>query len=277
MEKLALGPNECQSGSPTGCKDDRVDLDAFRWLLTDEGQRLLVAADGRAAPTPWRRRPRCVVRRARSRSRPRSPRSSCGGGPRRSSASWRRGCTSRPRVSSRPPACRSRPTGPPGCGPPTTATLIDLGCGIGGDLVAFARAGITCAGVDLDPVRVAVAVANLEALGLGGAVTVADATTVDTSPFDVAFADPARRVGARAQLRRRRLDPAVVASSQTLLRPRLLREGRPRHPARPRARTASRRSGSATTARSRRRCSGPPAWPPPAAARRSSATAGWPR
>ncbi len=64
---------------------------------------------------------------------------------------------------------------------------------IGGDLIAFARAGLTCAGVDLDPLRVAVAEANLEVLGLGGAVTVADATTIDTSPFDVAYADPARR------------------------------------------------------------------------------------
>lgn len=72
-------------------------------------------------------------------------------------------------------------------------TVIDLGCGIGGDLVASARAGLTAAGVDLDPVRVAVAEANLAALGLPGAVTVADATTVDPSPFDVAFADPARR------------------------------------------------------------------------------------
>jgi SAM-dependent methyltransferase len=76
------------------------------------------------------------------------------------------------------------------------STLIDLGCGIGGDLVAFARAGMTCAGVDLDPVRVAVALANLEALGLGGAVTVADATTVDPTPFDIAYADPARRTAA---------------------------------------------------------------------------------
>ena len=74
-----------------------------------------------------------------------------------------------------------------------TGSVVDLGCGIGGDLVALARAGITCAGVDLDPVRVAVARANLAALGLGGAVAVADATTVDTAPFDVAFADPARR------------------------------------------------------------------------------------
>lgn len=75
-------------------------------------------------------------------------------------------------------------------------TLVDLGCGIGGDLVAAARAGIVCAGVDLDPVRVAIAEANLAALGLPGAVQVADATTVAHSGFDLAFADPARRSGA---------------------------------------------------------------------------------
>jgi len=79
------------------------------------------------------------------------------------------------------------------------ATLVDLGCGIGGDLVAAARAGLTVAGVDLDPVRVAVARANLDALGLPGAVQEADATTLDHSPFDVAFADPARR-GARGRV-----------------------------------------------------------------------------
>ena len=76
-----------------------------------------------------------------------------------------------------------------------TSSLIDLGCGIGGDLIASAAAGITTAGVDLDPVRVAVAEANLAALDLPGAVAVADATIVDTSPFDVAFADPGRRTG----------------------------------------------------------------------------------
>ncbi|MEX0428082.1 methyltransferase domain-containing protein [Nocardioides sp. DS6] len=79
------------------------------------------------------------------------------------------------------------------------ASVIDLGCGIGGDLVATARTGITAAGVDLDPVRVAVARANLAALDLPGAVQVADATEVDHSPFAVAFADPARR-GARGRL-----------------------------------------------------------------------------
>jgi hypothetical protein len=76
-----------------------------------------------------------------------------------------------------------------------TRSAVDLGCGIGGDLLAFARAGITAAGVELDPVRVAVAQANLAALGLDGAVLEADATTLDTTPFDVAFADPARRGG----------------------------------------------------------------------------------
>lgn len=76
-----------------------------------------------------------------------------------------------------------------------TRTVVDLGCGIGGDLVAFAHAGLTAAGVDLDPLRVAVATANLEALGLGGAVQQGDVTDVDTSPFDAAYVDPARRSG----------------------------------------------------------------------------------
>lgn len=78
-------------------------------------------------------------------------------------------------------------------------SVIDLGCGIGGDLLAFARAGLTAAGVDLDPVRVEMARANLDALGLPGAVQVADATTVDVRGFGAAYADPARR-GARGRV-----------------------------------------------------------------------------
>jgi hypothetical protein len=72
-------------------------------------------------------------------------------------------------------------------------SVVDLGCGIGGDLVELARSGVTAAGVDLDPLRVAVAGANLDALGLPGAVMVADATTLDLAPFGAVFADPARR------------------------------------------------------------------------------------
>ncbi|PVG84712.1 SAM-dependent methyltransferase [Nocardioides gansuensis] len=74
-------------------------------------------------------------------------------------------------------------------------TVIDLGCGIGGDLIAFSRAGLIAAGVDTDPVRVAFAQANLDALGLAGAVQVADATAVDVGGFGAAYADPARRGG----------------------------------------------------------------------------------
>ena len=72
-------------------------------------------------------------------------------------------------------------------------SVVDLTCGIGGDLVAFARAGLTTAGVDLDPLRVEIARANLASLGLGGAVSVADGTGLDVSPFATAYADPARR------------------------------------------------------------------------------------
>jgi SAM-dependent methyltransferase len=72
-------------------------------------------------------------------------------------------------------------------------SVLDVGCGIGGDLVALARAGLVVAGVDSDELRVAVARANLDALGLPGAVRVASATDLDLEPFGVVFADPARR------------------------------------------------------------------------------------
>jgi SAM-dependent methyltransferase len=76
------------------------------------------------------------------------------------------------------------------------ASVLDLGCGIGGDLLALASAGLTVAAVDRSPLAVEVARANLAALGLGGAVQEASASEVDPSVFDVVFADPARRTAA---------------------------------------------------------------------------------
>ncbi|MFI6355922.1 methyltransferase domain-containing protein [Streptomyces sp. NPDC050743] len=76
-------------------------------------------------------------------------------------------------------------------------SVADLCCGIGGDAVAFARAGIRVLAVDRDPVTAAVARANAEALGLGELVEVreADVTEVDTGGYDAVFVDPARRGG----------------------------------------------------------------------------------
>ncbi len=73
------------------------------------------------------------------------------------------------------------------------SSVLDCSCGIGGDLLALGRAGLTAGGVDIDPVRVAVAEANLDALGVAGAVRVADATTLDLSAFGLVYADPSRR------------------------------------------------------------------------------------
>ncbi|MRJ76298.1 methyltransferase domain-containing protein [Aeromicrobium sp. SMF47] len=73
--------------------------------------------------------------------------------------------------------------------------VVDLGCGIGGDLIALARAGLSVRGVEQDPVRAAIAEANLRGLGLAGEVVCADAREVDIRPDEVAFIDPARRDG----------------------------------------------------------------------------------
>ena len=73
--------------------------------------------------------------------------------------------------------------------------VVDLGCGIGGDLISFARAGMRVRGVELDPVRAAIARTNLDALALDGVVTCEDALAVPIGADEVAFVDPARRDG----------------------------------------------------------------------------------
>ncbi|MGW3092789.1 class I SAM-dependent methyltransferase [Streptomyces sp. NPDC001102] len=76
-------------------------------------------------------------------------------------------------------------------------SLADLCCGIGGDAIALARAGIRVLAVDRDPVTAAAARANAEALGLADLIEVreADVTEVDTAGWDAVFVDPARRGG----------------------------------------------------------------------------------
>ena len=76
-------------------------------------------------------------------------------------------------------------------------SVADLCCGIGGDAIALARAGVRVLAVDRDPLTCAVARANADELGLGDLIDVreADVTEVDTSAYDAVFVDPARRGG----------------------------------------------------------------------------------
>jgi SAM-dependent methyltransferase len=86
--------------------------------------------------------------------------------------------------------------------------VVDLGCGIGGDLVAFAQAGLRVRGVERDPVRAAMARANLRALELDGEVIEADLADVQPRTDEVPFLDPARRDG-----HGRVFDPAAMSPS----------------------------------------------------------------
>jgi len=177
-----------------------VDLESFEWLLTDDGQRLLTEAAHVYADAEGD-----IVRAAQRvrRTEPDHSRAAAAlttvqlrvkAVPKFGADAVRMYFTpdaleqaTRARVADHR-AARLKAAAP--------ASVIDLSCSIGGDLVATSRAGLTAAGVDLDPIRVAMARANLAALGLAGAVQVADATTIDTSGFGVAFLDPARRTGA---------------------------------------------------------------------------------
>ncbi|MDX6299213.1 MAG: hypothetical protein QOF53_427 [Nocardioidaceae bacterium] len=76
---------------------------------------------------------------------------------------------------------------------PVLSPVLDLGCGIGGDLLAMASAGLSVTGVDRVELRAEVARANLGALSLSGTVECAAVEDVDVSGFAAVFADPARR------------------------------------------------------------------------------------
>ena len=173
-----------------------MDLDTFRWLLTDDGQSLLAAAST-AEGTPLQ-----VQKRLREAAEAEQVAAALGQVELRRHAAAKLGDDAARMYftregleqATRAPVARHRAARVALGGP----SVVDLTCGIGGDLVAFARAGLTTAGIDLDPLRVEIARANLAALGLGGAVEVGDATTLDVAHFATAYADPARR-GARGR------------------------------------------------------------------------------
>ena len=76
--------------------------------------------------------------------------------------------------------------------------MADLGCGVGAETVALARAGLRVRAVDADPLTAAMAAANVAALGLADRVAgrVRHAhEECDLSTVDAAFCDPARRTG----------------------------------------------------------------------------------
>lgn len=75
-------------------------------------------------------------------------------------------------------------------------SLIDVGCGVGSDLIAAARAGIAVRGWERDPLTAAVARANVAATGCAhlAAVELAEASAeLLPGGADAVFCDPARR------------------------------------------------------------------------------------
>lgn len=95
--------------------------------------------------------------------------------------------------------------------------VADLCCGIGGDSLALAAAGLAVEAVELDPLRAAMAAANAAVLGLTDRVHVhtGDVRTVVLGGIAAAFADPARRAAGR-----RYLDPEEYKPSLSALRDR---------------------------------------------------------
>jgi hypothetical protein len=97
--------------------------------------------------------------------------------------------------------------------------ILDLGCGIGGDTVALAAQRPVIA-YEIDPLRLRLAEANVQALGLESQVTFhqADWTRELAAGYlpaaAAAFADPARRVGEQRIFRLDQMQPPLEAILQ---------------------------------------------------------------
>nr|WP_290669107.1 class I SAM-dependent methyltransferase [Ardenticatena sp.] len=89
--------------------------------------------------------------------------------------------------------------------------VADLGCGIGADTIALAEVGCHVLAIERDPVRAALAEANIATLGLADRVQVvcADWTMLTLDTVEAAFADPARRRSGRRLFHVRDLEPPL--------------------------------------------------------------------
>lgn len=76
-------------------------------------------------------------------------------------------------------------------------TVVDLACGLGGDLVALAGVAQGVTGIDRDDLAVALARANLRAVGRMATVVQADVRQWTPSGGEWVFFDPGRRSGGR--------------------------------------------------------------------------------
>ena len=89
------------------------------------------------------------------------------------------------------------------------APVLDLGCGVGGDLLAFAAAHGGATGVDLDEARLLLARENAAVLGVDVALLRADVTRLPLPSGASVFADPARRSGGRRVFSARAYTPPL--------------------------------------------------------------------
>jgi len=82
------------------------------------------------------------------------------------------------------------------------AHVADLGCGIGGDALAFAAAGLRVDAVDADEVTAAIAAYNLAVFGDTVTVRQGAAEATDLAGVDALWLDPARRTAGHRETRR---------------------------------------------------------------------------
>ncbi|GAA1645368.1 class I SAM-dependent methyltransferase [Microbacterium flavum] len=80
--------------------------------------------------------------------------------------------------------------------------VADLGCGIGGDSLAFAGIGLDVLAVDVDEVTAALAAYNLAPFGDAATVLHARAEEVELADADAVWLDPARRTAGHGETTR---------------------------------------------------------------------------